>query len=119
VRWAIRALPYLCRGPSQRVAYREDTLNWERGWSTIANMTGLRDLYVAIVDPSPQGIWERNWAELEEQLLRPVKEVTRPSQFELMLPFASCSTEWDMGDSRVVLRKPGNRVIEEEEEDNS
>jgi hypothetical protein len=117
VRWAIRALPYLCRGPSQRVAYREDTLNWERGWSIIASMSGLRDLYVAIVDPSPQGMWERNWVELEEQLLRPVKEVTRPTQFELMLPFSSSSTDWDMGGSMVVLRKPENWTLDEEEED--
>jgi hypothetical protein len=106
VRWAIRALPCLRRGPSQSVAYREDTLNWERGWSIIASMTGLRDLYVVISDPSPQGIWERSWVELEEQLLRPVKEVTRPSQFELMLPFSSCSTDWDMGESKVTLRTP-------------
>jgi len=107
-------MPYLCRGPSRRVAYREDTLNWERGWSIIASMKGLRDLYVVITDPSPQGIWERNWVELEEQLLRPVTDVTRPSEFELMLPFASCSTDWDMGDSKVILMKPESRLIEDE-----
>ncbi|KAH3951442.1 hypothetical protein HBI56_083570 [Parastagonospora nodorum] len=114
LRWAIRAMPYLCRGPSRCVAYREDTLNWERGWSIIASMKGLRDLYVVITDPSPQGIWERNWVELEEQLLRPVTDVTRPSKFELMLPFASCSTDWDMGHSKVVLKKPENRLVEDE-----
>jgi hypothetical protein len=114
LRWAIRAMPYLCRGPSRRIAYREDTLNWERGWSIIASMKGLRDLYVVITDPSPQGIWERNWVELEEQLLRPVTDVTRPSKFELMLPFVSCSTDWDMGDSKVVLKKPENRLVADE-----
>ena len=77
-------------------------------------MKGLRDLYVVITDPSPQGIWERNWVELEEQLLRPVTDVTRPSEFELMLPFASCSTDWDMGDSKVILMKPESRLIEDE-----
>jgi hypothetical protein len=115
LRWAIRALPYLRRGPSQSLAYREDTLSWERGWSIIASMSGLRDLYVVLLDPSPQDMWERNWVELEEQLLRPVRDVTRPDCFELMLPFASCNTEWDMGGSRVVLRKPEGNLVEEDD----
>ena len=115
LRWAIRALPYLRRGPTHRLAYREDTQNWERGWSIIAGMTGLRDLYVVLIDPSPQDMWERNWLELEEQLLAPVKEVTRPKWFELLLPFASCKTDWDMGESRVVLRKPAGGVVEEDD----
>jgi hypothetical protein len=43
LRWAIRALPFLRRGPSQRLAYYEDTANWVRGWGIIAGMEGLRD----------------------------------------------------------------------------
>lgn len=69
-------------------------------------MAGLRDLYVAIIDPSPQVIWERNWIELEQQLLEPVKKVTAPEWFELTLPFSGCRTDWDMGESKVVLRRP-------------
>ncbi|KAL5119798.1 hypothetical protein ACEQ8H_002158 [Pleosporales sp. CAS-2024a] len=80
-------------------------------------MTSLSELYIAIVDPSPQGIWEQNWLELEDQLLHPVKNVTRPSHFVLILPFASCRTELDMGESRVVLRTPESWVMEEEEEE--
>ncbi|KAF2822049.1 hypothetical protein CC86DRAFT_448466 [Ophiobolus disseminans] len=106
LRWAIRALPYLRRGPTQRLAYREDTANWERGWGILAGMEGLRDLYVVLVDPSPQGMWERNWVKLEERLLEPVKGVVRPRWFEVVLPFASCRLDWDMGESAVVLRKP-------------
>jgi hypothetical protein len=106
LRWAIRALPYLRRGTAQRLAYREDTVNWEKEWNILASMTGLRDLYIVLIDPSPQGIWEANWSELEEELLEPVKQVVRPMWFELVLPFASCRTDWDMGESRVVLRRP-------------
>ncbi|KAH7068096.1 hypothetical protein BKA63DRAFT_536534 [Paraphoma chrysanthemicola] len=114
LRWAIRALPYLRRGPAQRLAYREDTNNWERGWSIIASMTGLRDLYVVITDPSPQGMWERNWLELEEVLLRPVKAVIRPRWFELVLPYESCKMDWDMAESSCVLRTPETLVEEED-----
>ncbi|CAO2651866.1 Nn.00g001490.m01.CDS01 [Neocucurbitaria sp. VM-36] len=113
LRWAVRALPYLTRGG--RLAYREDTANWERGWAIIAGMQGLRDLYVVLVDPSPQSLWERNWLELEEQLLAPVKQVTNPGWFELMLPYASCGTDWDMEESRVRLRKPDGGDVEEED----
>jgi hypothetical protein len=77
-------------------------------------MAKLRDLYVVLVDPSPQDMWERNWIELEEHLLRPVKAVTKPRWFELMLPFASCSTAWDMGESSVVLRKPEGEAGEDD-----
>ncbi|KAJ4376162.1 hypothetical protein N0V83_001443 [Neocucurbitaria cava] len=113
LRWAIRALPYLRRGG--RLAYREDTANWERGWAIIAGMQGLRDLYVALVDPSPQPLWERNWLELEEQLMVSVKQVKRPGWFELVLPYASCGTEWDMEDCRVRLRKPEGEDVEDED----
>ncbi|KAH8724068.1 hypothetical protein GQ44DRAFT_750402 [Phaeosphaeriaceae sp. PMI808] len=106
LRWAIRALPYLRRGSSHRLAYREDTMSWERGWSILANMNGLRDLYVVLVDPSQQDMWERNWIDLENELLHPVKAVTRPEWFELVLPFARCNIDWNMGESRVVLRRP-------------
>ncbi|KAF2029260.1 hypothetical protein EK21DRAFT_101325 [Setomelanomma holmii] len=116
LRWAIRALPYLRRGPAQRLAYREDTTNWERGWAIIAGMTGLRDLYVVVTDPSPQDMWERHWLELEEVLLRPVKSVVKPQWFELMLPYENCGTAWDMGESSCVLRKPEGDGDGEEED---
>jgi hypothetical protein len=117
LRWAIRALPYLRRGPKKSIAYGEDTANWERGWGIIAGMKGLRDLCVVLSDPSPWDMWERSWLDLEELLLRPVKEVTGPGCFELVLPFKRCRTDWDMGESRVVLRRPEGGG-EEDEDDN-
>lgn len=112
LRWAIRALPYFRRGSS--LAYRDDTKNWERAWAILASMQGLRDLYVVLVDPSPQKMWERSWLVLEEQLLAPVKDVTKPRWFELMLPYSTCGTEWDMGESSVRLRSPEGDGLEEE-----
>jgi hypothetical protein len=106
LRWAIRALPHLRRGPAHRLAYHEDTANWEKGWAILASLQSLRSLCVVVTDPSPQRMWEGNWLELEALLLEPVKRVVRPGRFELVLPYAGCDVERDMGESRVRLRRP-------------
>jgi hypothetical protein len=85
-------------------------MNWEKSWNILAGMKGLRNLQVVLIDPSPQGIWEANWSELEDELLQPVKNVVSPSWFELVLPFASCRTDWDMGESMVVLKRPESEL---------
>ena len=59
-------------------------------------------------------MWEPSWLQLEQQLLQPVKDVIRPRWFELMLPYASCGIEWDMGNSNVMLRRPEGEAVEEE-----
>lgn len=69
-------------------------------------MAALRDLYVALVDPSPFQTWEGRWLELEGDLLEPVKSVVVPKWAEVWLPYSSCHTDWDMGESRVLLKKP-------------
>ena len=77
-------------------------------------MTGLRELFVVISDANPQGLWRTGWCELEGKLLEPVKQVTRPRWFVLCLPYEECRADWDMGDCKVELRKPGGDVIDEE-----
>ena len=62
LRWSIRALPLLRRGPSRRLAYPEDTANWARGWSILADMQGLRELCVVLIDQSRDDMWERQSA---------------------------------------------------------
>lgn len=114
LRWSIRALPYLRHGSSTKFAYHEDTETWERGWSLLAGMQGLETLHVVLIDPSLQGIWERNWLELEAQLLEPVKKVVKPKEFRMIMPYASCELERDMGKSCVVLKKPNNGDGEEQ-----
>jgi hypothetical protein len=70
-------------------------------------MVGLRELFVVVVDPSPNRVWERHWGELEEELLTPVKEVIGPRRFEIVLPYGSGEVGWDMGECRVVFRRAG------------
>jgi len=108
LRWAIRALPYMSRGPSNRVVYRDDTANWEKAWTIIANMQGLRHLRVILMDPSPQWLWQSEWMELEDMLLDSVRMVTKPRDAIVVLPYPSCRTDWDMGESTVKLRIFGN-----------
>jgi hypothetical protein len=102
----IRALPYFRRGNSKHLAYPEDTSNWEKTWSILSNMASLRDLRVVLLDKSADGIWEAQWLALEGTLLAPVKSVVKPRVFEIIMPYATCQVDWDMGESRCVLRKP-------------
>jgi hypothetical protein len=55
--------------------------------------------------------------ELEERLLEPIKGVVRPVRAEVVLPYGTCRMDWDMGESRVVLRRPEGGVEEDEDED--
>jgi hypothetical protein len=83
-------------------------------------MQGLRNLYVVLVDPSPQQMWERNWLELEDRLLESVREVGtggRMREAEVVFPYASCGIDWDMGESCVRLTRPGSRSVGEEDDE--
>jgi hypothetical protein len=102
----IRALPYFRRGNSGQLAYPEDTANWEKAWNILSNMATLRTLRVVILDKSIDGIWEAQWLSLEDTLLEPVKAVLTPGMFEVMLPYATCRVDRDMGQSKCVLKKP-------------
>ncbi|KAJ4305586.1 hypothetical protein N0V90_001117 [Kalmusia sp. IMI 367209] len=116
LKWTIRGMPYFRRRPSSKnPAYPEDTANWEKGWDILARMKGLRDLRVTIVDPSPDQLWEGHWLGVEGTLLEAVKRVRGVRRFEVVLPYASCRVDWDMGDSGVRLVKP----VEDESEGNA
>ncbi|OCL10824.1 hypothetical protein AOQ84DRAFT_314832 [Glonium stellatum] len=112
LRWHIRALPYYRRTYSStntvssksKLAYPEDTQNWIRAWQIIASLSGLRELYVVLIDSAR--LWEEKWLRLEEELLQPVKLVIQPQWFELSLPYSASNVELDMGVSSCRLSKP-------------
>jgi hypothetical protein len=107
----IRALPYFRR--SNRLAYPDDTANWEKTWDILAGMAGLRELRVVLLDKSVDGIWEAQWLGVQERLLEKIKCVTRPRRFVVVLPYRSCCVDWDMGESGCVLRRPEGDYVEE------
>ena len=80
-------------------------------------MEELRNLHVVLIDPSPQQLWERSWLELEDVLLESVREVKRPKEAIVVLPYPSCATEWDSGDSCVVLRSPTGGTVDQDDQD--
>lgn len=107
LKWTIRGMPYFRRNPhSKRPVYPEDTANWEKSWDILSRMKALRDLKVSIVDPSAEGIWEGHWLGVEEVLMDAVKRVKTPRRFEVVLPYAGCKTDWDMGGCNVRLTRP-------------
>jgi hypothetical protein len=62
---------------------------WTTIWRNISAMKGLRTLLVNLSICSD--VWSRSWGNMNEttsdELLAPIKEVTRPSTFILSLPF--------------------------------
>ncbi|KAF2276811.1 uncharacterized protein EI97DRAFT_433042 [Westerdykella ornata] len=111
LRWTIRTLPFLKRSiSSKRYAYPEDTANWVNGWEILANMQGLRDLFVTLTEVTPwRATWERQWLEMEEKVMAPVMQVVRPTRFVVVLPYESCRVDgWEVGECNVVFRRPSH-----------
>lgn len=81
---------------------------WNHSWSALWSLTGLRKLHIslsfrwrAVLD-----CYEECWKDDELELLDPVRSITAPVDFVLVLPDQRCLTDVDMGDSNCVLRHP-------------
>lgn len=55
--------------------------------------------------------YEEIWKPNQETLLEPVKSVTVPDSFVVVLPDRRCSTGIDMGDSKCSLQLPEEIVF--------
>ena len=68
----------------------KDAVLWVGIWKALAVMEGLEWLRVEIDTNRP---WNnQRWTELEWTLWDDVKQVTRPSHFELILPFSAAAS---------------------------
>ncbi|KAF2501941.1 hypothetical protein BU16DRAFT_424012, partial [Lophium mytilinum] len=83
IRWAIRGLPYYVRPSGEHLTFREDTEYWQQSWRALAQMRGLRDLRIRLVDT----VWQNQWLQLESRLMEGVREVKTPRVFEVVLPY--------------------------------
>ena len=65
-------------------------LPWTLQWKNLAAMEGVRELRVRITVPPDE---RQCWLEEEMSLLEPIKEVTKPTKFVLILPYADPSED--------------------------
>ena len=79
-------------------------------------MKGLRDLYVVFYDQSAQGIWERNWLELEDTLVEDIGKVRQCRWFEVVMPYSTSVTEREVEGCNVRFRNPDVEHAEDEED---
>ena len=63
-------------------------LPWTLQWKNLAAMEGVRELRVRIIVPPKE---RACWLEEQMSLLEPIKEVTKPTKFVLILPYADPS----------------------------
>lgn len=103
VNWHTDFPPYAMYRPGE--ISQEATLKWTLAWQVIANMAGLRDLYIFIPRPDTDP-WKMLWLELESKILAPVQIVTIPEVFVVVLPFRESCTTLDVGESRCEFRLP-------------
>ena len=83
---AIRSLQFTwyVRDPPILGGRRYNDISWVTIWHVFASMQGLRKLRVEL-EISP--LWQAQWAECESTVFEPVKAVTTPCLFDLVLPF--------------------------------
>jgi hypothetical protein len=86
---------------------------WEKSWAAILALTGLRKLHVTLWFRWRDMLdcYEEIWKPNQETLLEPVKSVTVPDSFVVVLPDRRCSTGIDMGDSKCSLQLPEEIVF--------
>ncbi len=87
--WSLTRAPTTAKDQGERsFRYNDDV--WQNIWRNLASMRGLSDLVVGIHIPF---IWQTQWTQREVAILAPVKAVTRPACFEMILNFPSNAEE--------------------------
>jgi hypothetical protein len=81
---------------------------WYKFWDGLSKMTGLRRLHIKLY--FYLDLWQECYGEFWEQnskeILLPIKKVTAPRDFVIILPNWRCSTDVDIGESNCVFRLP-------------
>lgn len=88
---------------------------WKRSWGALHSMTGILQLHIILYYRWREvyDCYEEYWEKHELELLNPVKSITGPTDFVLVLPDRRCSTNVDLGSSRCILKHPKVHVAEE------
>jgi hypothetical protein len=94
-----------------RVVVQED---WARAWAVLGKMTSLRHLHIIFacnIWNQPEEI-EVLWAPVMTEVLKPIGTITAPSEFTIRLPDWRCSTDFEIGDSKCVVKLPDKPVVD-------
>ncbi|KAJ4993210.1 hypothetical protein SVAN01_01185 [Stagonosporopsis vannaccii] len=88
---------------------------WKKSWDALRSMTGIRQLRIVLYFRWREvyDCYEQYWRKYESELLNPVKSITAPKNFVLVLPDRRCSTNADLGSSSCVLQRPITHMAEE------
>lgn len=83
---------------------------WYDSCDALARMRGLHELVIRLnfgfLRDHGRGALLRQWVDIQEELFAPVKAVTAPRSFVIVLPDQNCSTELDVGATNCVFQVP-------------
>ncbi len=77
-------------------------------WNSLSKLTGLRTLHITLGYRYwyYEDFYQDKWVWIGEPFWQPVKKLTAPTDFTIVLPHWKCSTDIDVGDTRCVLQLP-------------
>jgi hypothetical protein len=91
---------------------------WFKSWDALSKLTGLRRLHINMVFRyNSRSDYEQLWKARGTMLLEPIKRITAPREFVIVLPDPRCSVELDVGESKCVIKVAGWPTSGSDEED--
>lgn len=86
--------------------YGDGDQPWSEAWQVLGQMTSLKDLSIDLGLEYSHAYEHEEWTKQEATIFEPVKHVTAPRNFIIVLPDRRCSTDLDVGDSKCVFLLP-------------
>ena len=80
--------------------------SWLKTWESLSKLTGIRRLHITLAFRWHNFDYEELWKQKGISLLEPVKKITAPRDFVVVLPNRRCSTCVDAGESNCVFKLP-------------
>ncbi|KAL2054458.1 hypothetical protein ABVK25_005206 [Lepraria finkii] len=76
---------------------------WKTVWQNLASMQGLEHLWIELdIDKT----WKHEWMEQQSTVFEPVKAVTRPKYFKLIIPFREDLEQARLAELPCQVRRP-------------
>ncbi|KAH7092043.1 hypothetical protein FB567DRAFT_435680 [Paraphoma chrysanthemicola] len=79
---------------------------WARSWEALSRLTGLQRLHIDVTCRHLHGSPRELWQEQGEEFMKMARTIIAPREFVVILSDPECETDYDVGESRCVLRLP-------------